>query len=83
MLIPSFSCPCCSSLLLRHVRASGLYWYCPHCHAEMPNLALYAANQVEPAPQLPLVLAAIAQPQTARTLLFQKPGMQPPLPLSA
>ncbi len=30
-------CPCCASLLLRHVRASGLYWFCPHCYQEMPN----------------------------------------------
>lgn len=32
------SCPCCSSSLLRHVRHNTIYWYCQHCHQEMPNL---------------------------------------------
>ncbi|MFM6189572.1 MAG: hypothetical protein ACKPEN_16670 [Planktothrix sp.] len=31
-------CPCCSSILLRHIRPTGIYWYCSHCHQEMPNL---------------------------------------------
>ncbi|MBD1852251.1 hypothetical protein [Leptolyngbya sp. FACHB-711] len=33
-------CPCCSEPLLRHARRGGVYWFCPHCHQEMPNLAL-------------------------------------------
>lgn len=32
------TCPCCSSSLLRHVRHNTIYWYCQHCHQEMPNL---------------------------------------------
>ncbi len=24
--------------MLRHVRNSGVYWFCPHCYQEMPNL---------------------------------------------
>lgn len=32
-------CPCCSSPLLRHVRRSGIYWRCSHCHQEMPVLS--------------------------------------------
>ncbi|MBD2482893.1 hypothetical protein [Planktothrix sp. FACHB-1365] len=32
-------CPCCSSTLLRHIRPAGIYWYCSHCHQEMPNLS--------------------------------------------
>jgi ribosomal protein L37AE/L43A len=32
-------CPCCSSTLLRHIRHAGIYWYCSHCHQEMPNLS--------------------------------------------
>ena len=32
------TCPCCSESLLRHVRHSTIYWYCSHCHQEMPNL---------------------------------------------
>ena len=40
-------CPCCSEPLLRHARRGGVYWFCPHCHQEMPNLssALTAARQ--------------------------------------
>ncbi len=33
------NCPCCSSALLRHARHSGVYWFCPHCWQEMPDLA--------------------------------------------
>ena len=29
-------CPCCPHDLLRHVRARGIYWFCPHCYQEMP-----------------------------------------------
>jgi ribosomal protein L37AE/L43A len=32
------TCPCCSEPLLRHARHGEIYWYCPHCHQEMPNL---------------------------------------------
>lgn len=40
-------CPCCSEPLLRHARRGGVYWFCPHCHQEMPNLfsTLTAARQ--------------------------------------
>jgi hypothetical protein len=31
-------CPCCSGNLLRHIRPSGVYWYCLNCRREMPNL---------------------------------------------
>ncbi len=30
------SCPYCSYILLRHINEQGLYWYCSHCHQEMP-----------------------------------------------
>lgn len=33
----SHTCPCCSYTLLRHIRAGGVYWFCSHCHQEMPN----------------------------------------------
>ncbi|WP_146141041.1 hypothetical protein [Stenomitos frigidus] len=29
-------CLLCSTVLLRHMRAGGLYWRCSHCHEEMP-----------------------------------------------
>ncbi|MDY7021869.1 MAG: hypothetical protein SWJ54_11000 [Cyanobacteriota bacterium] len=39
------NCPCCSSTLLRHIRHSQVYWYCPHCHEEMPNFDKYSIAQ--------------------------------------
>ena len=33
------SCPCCSSQLLRHARQNRVYWFCPHCWQEMPDLS--------------------------------------------
>lgn len=32
------TCPCCGNFLLRHLRSQGIYWFCPHCHEEMPIL---------------------------------------------
>ncbi len=29
-------CPCCSGLLLQHIRSSGVYWFCRNCWEEMP-----------------------------------------------
>jgi hypothetical protein len=29
--------PCCSNTLLRHIRSGEVYWFCCHCHQEMPN----------------------------------------------
>jgi ribosomal protein L37AE/L43A len=34
------ACPCCSEVLLRHVRQGGVYWFCSHCRQEMPNFSL-------------------------------------------
>ncbi|OLP16712.1 hypothetical protein BST81_19955 [Leptolyngbya sp. 'hensonii'] len=31
-------CPCCSQVLLRHIRQNGPYWFCTHCRQEMPDL---------------------------------------------
>ncbi len=33
------TCPCCSGVLLRHVRHDGVYWFCMHCWQEMPDLS--------------------------------------------
>ncbi|MBD1912902.1 hypothetical protein [Leptolyngbya sp. FACHB-8] len=39
------TCPCCSEPLLRHAQRGRIYWFCPHCHQEMPNLStLILAN---------------------------------------
>jgi hypothetical protein len=32
------NCPCCSRLLLRHMRLGGLYWRCSSCYDAMPVL---------------------------------------------
>ncbi|MFN6473148.1 MAG: hypothetical protein RMY36_026260 [Nostoc sp. SerVER01] len=29
-------CPCCSGLLLEHLRGRETYWFCRHCWQEMP-----------------------------------------------
>ncbi|MFN6569484.1 hypothetical protein A6770_20065 [Nostoc minutum NIES-26] len=29
-------CPCCSGLLLQHVRGSEISWFCRHCWQDMP-----------------------------------------------
>ncbi|WP_071809983.1 hypothetical protein [Lyngbya aestuarii] len=39
------NCPCCSSTLLRHIRHSQIYWYCPHCKQEMPNFGNWIKTQ--------------------------------------
>lgn len=51
------SCPCCSNLLLRHIRQGGVYWLCRSCHAEMPNFEeLFDRTPTEV--KRPLVFAA-------------------------
>jgi hypothetical protein len=40
------NCPCCPGNLLCHVRSSGVYWFCPDCRQEMPNLATATVNQL-------------------------------------
>ncbi|MBE8999987.1 MULTISPECIES: hypothetical protein [unclassified Nostoc] len=35
-------CPCCSSLLLEHIRGADSYWFCRHCWQEMP---VYKLNE--------------------------------------
>ncbi|MGH1394976.1 MAG: hypothetical protein ACRAVC_13245 [Trichormus sp.] len=30
------SCPCCSGLLLPHIRGSEIHWFCRHCWQDMP-----------------------------------------------
>ncbi|WP_341530886.1 hypothetical protein WKK05_17400 [Nostoc sp. UHCC 0302] len=29
-------CPCCSGLLLQHIRSGETYWFCRECWQEMP-----------------------------------------------
>ncbi|ARV59372.1 hypothetical protein BZZ01_12705 [Nostocales cyanobacterium HT-58-2] len=32
-------CPCCGSSLLRHVRHTGVYWFCQSCWQEVTPLS--------------------------------------------
>lgn len=32
------NCPCCSTQMFRHARSQKVYWFCPSCYQEMPNL---------------------------------------------
>ncbi|MBD2354479.1 hypothetical protein H6G41_07535 [Tolypothrix sp. FACHB-123] len=52
-------CPCCSNLLLQHVRGSDLYWFCRHCWQEMPVLGEINSNPLleDVVENLPKVLA--------------------------
>jgi hypothetical protein len=34
------NCPCCSGLLLRHIRGSQVYYFCRNCWQTMPSLDL-------------------------------------------
>ncbi|WP_071880867.1 hypothetical protein [Geitlerinema sp. PCC 7407] len=38
------NCPCCSNQLLRHARRNGVYWFCPRCWQEMPDLVSTVVN---------------------------------------
>lgn len=33
------NCPCCSGVLLQHVRGSEIAWFCRHCWQDMPVLS--------------------------------------------
>jgi Zn-finger nucleic acid-binding protein len=62
-------CPCCSTTLLRYARHDGLYLFCPHCWAEMPDLDQLYHDGQDPEPQAIQYLEAIgphpAQPDRA------------------
>ncbi|MBD2580659.1 hypothetical protein [Oscillatoria sp. FACHB-1406] len=32
------NCPFCSGQMLRHISNRRIFWYCPSCHQEVPNL---------------------------------------------
>ncbi|BAZ09457.1 hypothetical protein NIES4071_12650 [Calothrix sp. NIES-4071] len=34
-------CPCCSHVLLRHIRGSHVYWFCRNCWQTMPVFEEY------------------------------------------
>ncbi|MBW4555478.1 MAG: hypothetical protein KME59_05980 [Trichormus sp. ATA11-4-KO1] len=48
-------CPCCSGILLPHIRVSGIAWFCRHCWQDMPvysweNSSSLAESVVEELP---------------------------------
>ncbi|AFZ03954.1 hypothetical protein [Calothrix sp. PCC 6303] len=38
------TCPCCSHVLLRHVRGNETYWFCRNCWQEMPEMNVTRIN---------------------------------------
>ncbi|MEM7554262.1 MAG: hypothetical protein AAF378_09195 [Cyanobacteria bacterium P01_A01_bin.84] len=38
------SCPCCGGSLLRHIRHSGVYWFCRSCWQEIPRLEVFESR---------------------------------------
>lgn len=46
------TCPCCSTQLLRHARHSGVYWFCPYCWQEMPDLEAMISRRNQRVKQL-------------------------------
>ena len=39
------NCICCHDHLLRHINHHRVYWFCPSCHQEMPNLDKYMLDR--------------------------------------
>jgi ribosomal protein L37AE/L43A len=42
------TCPCCSAKVLRHIRHGSIYWFCPHCWQEVPDLELKMGTNSKP-----------------------------------
>jgi diguanylate cyclase (GGDEF)-like protein len=40
-------CPCCSQPLLLHISYKRNFWFCRHCHQEMPDLESLRETQLE------------------------------------
>jgi hypothetical protein len=38
------TCPCCSHVLLRHIRGNEIYWFCRNCWQEMPEMSVTLIN---------------------------------------
>ncbi|MEM1252557.1 MAG: hypothetical protein AAGI69_08990 [Cyanobacteria bacterium P01_H01_bin.21] len=38
-------CICCNSSLLRHIRHGEVYWYCPDCRQDMPEVDSCTTSQ--------------------------------------
>jgi len=58
------ACPCCGSPLLRHIEHNRIYWYCQHCHQEMPNLSFLMSRSKHTSP-LPSPLGTLVAPDNS------------------
>ncbi len=50
------SCPFCSNNLLRHIGHGDIYWFCPHCWQELPNIQGLIERQNENTPELAVLI---------------------------
>lgn len=57
-------CPCCSSLLLEHIRGAESYWFCRHCWQEMPVYNLNKSSSLIEAVQEKL----LRKPQQVKSI---------------
>jgi ribosomal protein L37AE/L43A len=54
------NCPCCDSVLLRHARREGVYWFCTSCHQEMVPLSVgQLSTYLEPVKRRSRALEAV------------------------
>lgn len=71
-MLTKHSCPCCSQPLLRHISFRRTFWFCSHCHQEMPDLANWQETQVcQPhwlTKNIPVRQARTAESQHSATL---------------
>lgn len=58
-------CPCCGSPMLRHINHNRIYWYCQHCHEEMPNLS-FLVNLQRSASRISSPLTALSAEEANR-----------------
>ncbi|MBE9007345.1 hypothetical protein IQ259_20300 [Fortiea sp. LEGE XX443] len=54
-------CPCCSGVLLQHVRGSEIAWFCRHCWQDMPVLTCNRSDLLE---------------EVVREKIFSKPDLR-------
>lgn len=68
----TIDCPCCSYPLLRHIRAAEVYWYCSHCHQEMPPsyLNLGERHRLESSISLTKSIETLIPYPKPKTLVF-------------
>lgn len=62
------TCPCCTGVLLRHIRHGRVYWFCSHCWQEMPDPTVATKTSQLALPHFPrLINKLIPQELSAST----------------